>query len=177
MSKELTQKVIEAGIVPTQAVKQLKAWRQLPEDTLEGEREQVTQQELLGFVKDIEGLLEDSGELPELRETMPGLGARFASSSQDCVAAIIMPSQSMTINTRVLVDKLSPSSKFLIFKADVYTIAVTGIGNQVALGDGGVCEICEVTPLYSGEDVAFYRCCVQEVPEHAQMPELRQHGA
>lgn len=177
MSRELTQKVIEAGIIPAQAVKQLKAWRQLPEDTREEECQQVTQAELMGFVRDIEALLEEDGELPELRETMFDLGARFANSSQDCTAAVRTPNQSMTINTQVLVDKLSGSSQFLIFIADKFAPVITGVGNQIALRDGKVYEICEVTPLYNGEDVAFYRCHVQEVPEHAQMSELRQHGA
>lgn len=177
MSKELTQKVIEAGIVPAQAVKQLKAWRQLPADAPEEEQERMTQQELMGFVADIAGLLEEGNELPELRETVPGLDARFANSSQDCVVAVLMSPQNMTISTQVLVDKRSSSAWFLIFRADRCTLAVARVGNQIALGDDGVCEICEVTPLYSGEDMAFYMCRVQGVPEHAQMSELRQLGA
>jgi len=171
MSKELIQKVIEAGIVPRQAIKQLKAWRQLPEDITEDERQRATQQQLISFVHEIGDLLDEDKELPELRETMLDLDARFKNKGCDCAVVINIPVQNLVINTRVLVD-----GAFFIFQADKYGDVVAAVGNQVSVGDGKVYEIWEGTPLYKGEHIAFYRCHMQEVPYCAQMPELRQFG-
>jgi uncharacterized protein YydD (DUF2326 family) len=103
---------------------------------------------------------------------MLDLAARFNSKSEDCMVLIDMASQRLSINTRVLVD----GSQFLIFKCDKHGDLATHLGNQVALRDGRVCEVTETTPLYSGEDLAFYRCSVQEVPKYAQMSELWQRS-
>ena len=169
MRKELTQKIIEAGIVPVHAVKQLKAWRQLPEDISEEEQRQVTQQQLMEFVRDIGELLEEQGELPELRETMFDIDRRFDERAQACMVVVAMPVQNIVINTSVLIDEADCS----IFKADRYGEICARTGNQVFLKGGEVVEVMEAAPLYKGGDVAFYRCRVQEVPDHAKMPELR----
>jgi hypothetical protein len=169
MSKELTQKIIEAGIVPTHAIKQLKAWKQLPEDTPEEEKQRVTQQQLMEFVRDIGSLLEERGELPELRETMFDIDSRFNELGQDCVVVVDMPVQNLVINTRVLIDKAA----CLIFKQDMYGEICARVANQVALKDGKVYEIIGVNMLYREEEIAYYRCSTQGVPDHAKMPELR----
>jgi hypothetical protein len=172
MSKELTRKIIEAGIVPEQAVKQLKAWRQLPEDTPEEEQQQITQDLVMDFVKRIAELIDADGELPELRETMPGLDARFESKSEPCVVVLDMPVQKLSFNTQVLVD----GPNFLIFRADKWGDLAANVGGQVALNDGKVHNVCETTPLYIGERVVFYRCRTVEVPKYAQMSELWQRS-
>lgn len=173
MSKELTQKIIEAGIVPEQAVKQLKAWKQLSDDVPEAEQERVTQELVMDFVGRIAELLEEDGELPELRETMPGLGARFDNKSEDCMVVLDLPVQKMSFNTRVLVD----GPDFLVFKADKWGDLAANVGGQIALRGGKVCDVYEATPLYTGTVVAFYRCKVVEVPRYAQMPELRKFSS
>lgn len=172
MSNELTRKIIEAGIVPAHAVKQLKAWRQLPEDTPEEEQQEATQQQLMEFVQEIGDLLEEDSEVPELRETMPEIDALFDIKSRDCVVAVNMTPQTMTINIRAMTDRLD----CLIFKADRYGELAARVGNQASIGDGKVYEIIEISPLYHGKDVSFYRCRVQEVPDYAQMREMRQLG-
>jgi hypothetical protein len=172
MGRELTQKIIEAGIVPEQAVKQLKAWRQLPEDTPEEEQQQITQDLVMDFVERIAELIDAEGELPELRETMPGLEARFESKSEECMIVLDLPVQRMCFNTRVLVD----GPNFLIFRADKWGDLAANVTGQVALRDGKVHDVCESTPLYEGEKVVFYRCKTQEVPKYAQMRELWRHS-
>jgi hypothetical protein len=172
MSNELTRKIIEAGIVPAHAVKQLKAWRQLPADMPEEEKQEATQQQLMEFVGEIGELLEESTEVPELRETIPGIDALFEVQSKDCTVVVNMAPQSMTLNIRAMTDRLD----CLIFKADRYGEMAARIGNQASLGDGKVYEITEIAPLYHGKEVSFYRCRVQEVPDYAQMSEMRQLG-
>ena len=176
MSKALMQKVIEAGIVPVHAVKQMKAWRQLSDDVPEIEQRQVTQQQLLDFVQDIENLLDAGGELPELRETIPGIEAAFKSKRQPCVVIVSVGRQTVSISSEALVEGAKQGSpSCLIFRADIEGgERVARVGNQVWLGGVDVFEVTETTPLYRGETVSFYRCKVQGVPEHAQMSELRQ---
>lgn len=172
MSNELTRKIIEAGIVPAHAVKQLKAWKQLPADMPEEAKQEVTQQQLMEFVGEIGALLEEDTEVPELRETMPGIDYLFEVNSRDCTVVVALPHQSMVINIPAMIDRLD----CLIFKADRYGELAARIGNQTTLGDGKVQEITEIAPLYHDKDVSFYRCRVQEVPEYAQVSELRQLG-
>lgn len=172
MSKALLQKVIEAGLVPEQAVKQLKGWKQLPDDMPEGEAIPLTTQEATGLAQEIGGLLENAGELPELRETQPGLEAAFDAKKQDCIVSVV--GAGTTLNLPVLVEELATGlPSCVIFSAARYGWLAARVGNQLSLGDGTVYEVTEATPLYRGEDVAFCRCSVQEVPDHAQVPELR----
>jgi hypothetical protein len=173
MSKELMQKIIEAGIVPAQAVEQLKAWKQVSDDLPDGALQNLTPQQFTGLVRGIEDLLENADELPELRETQPGLEARFEDKKQDCVV-VVAGSATTTLNIPALADKHATSIlSCVVFRADQYGWLAARVGNQLSLGDGNVYETTEATPLYQGEDVVFYRCDVQEVPDHAQMPELR----
>lgn len=172
MGKELMQKIIEAGIVPTQAVEQLKAWKQLPDEVTARPRQNMTDKQFTGLVQEIEDLLENAGELPELRETQPGLEAVFEAKKQDCTV-VVTGAASTTLNIPVLVEKHAAGLFCAIFEAARYGWLAARVGNQLSLGDGNAYEVTEATPLYRGEDVAFYRCNVQEVPDHAQMPELR----
>lgn len=174
MRKELVQKIVESGIVPIHAVKQLKSWKQLSPDITEDEQYRVTHQGLLDFVHDIESLLESDGELPELRETVPGIESAFSSKSQACTVVVNTAHQTLAINTRALAEGLAPDMpSYYIFKADGYGEAVSRPGNQIWSGGDRVYEVTESTPLYCGEEVSFYRCAVQEVPRYAQVPELR----
>jgi hypothetical protein len=66
---ELTKKVIEAGLVPSQSIRLLKMWRCLPESLPEGEAEEKTQEELIHFVQQIEALLDEERGMTEMRET------------------------------------------------------------------------------------------------------------
>lgn len=172
MSKELTRKVIEAGIVPAHAVKQLKAWRCLPDDMPEEEKQEATQQQLMEFVAEIGDLLEEDSEVPELRETMPEIDTLFDVKSRDCTVVVNMTPQCLTLNIRAMTDRLN----CLIFRADRYGEMAARVGNQAAIGDGRVFEIIEISPLYHDKEISFYRCRVQEVPDYAQMPEMRQLG-
>ncbi len=174
MSKELMQKIVEAGIVPTEAVKQLKIWKQVPDDISDEEQPNPTQQQLIDYVQSIAGLLESDGELPELRETQPGLEAVFEAKKQDCLVVAALDLQTMSLSTQVLVARHATDIlSCIVFRADQHGALVARTGNQVSLDGSLVYEITEATPLYRGEEVAFYRCSVQEVPRHAQMPALR----
>lgn len=173
MSKELTQKLVEAGIVPTQAVRQLKTWRQLSEEVQEVPDVLEPVDSVVG---DIRSLLEKEGELPELRETVPGLDGVFADKKQLCAVACGAARQTAVLNLPTLVGAVVDEvPESVVFQADTYGAAAARVGNQIACS-GKVFEITETAPLYRGEAVSFYRCRVQEVPENAQMPVLRGVG-
>ena len=173
MSKELTQKLVEAGVVPTQAVRQLKTWRQLSEEVPEVSGIQGPVDSVVG---DIKSLLEREGEMPELRETVPGLDGVFADKKQDCAVALNAARQTVVLNLPALVGTVVDDvPESIVFQADTYGTAAARAGNQLVCS-GKVFEITETTPLYRGETVSFYRCRVQEVPENAQMPMLRGVG-
>ena len=109
-----------------------------------------------------------------MRETVPGLESAFSGRSQPCVVALVVGRQTLTININALVEGVnSEAPAYFIFKADGGGSPASRVGNQICLGGGKIYEITEATPLYCGEVVAFYKCSVQEVPENAQMPELR----
>lgn len=169
MSSELTRKVIEAGIVPAQAVKQLKAWRMLPEDLPEEAKAAATEQELLGFVEEIGTLLEKDQELPEMRETMMDLPRQFLSAKQATVVVYIGSAggQRVTIDVAYVEDTMG---RYIFANTPPQGEVIARVGNQIRVG-GGVFEITEVEPLYHGEtrDPAYYRCAVQGVPPHAEM--------
>ena len=173
MKKELMQMIAEAGIVPPQAVHQLKSWKQLSVDVPE-EGRPLSREDLVSLLCDLERLLEKHGELPELRETSPGLEAAFSGRSQSCVVALDAGRQTLTIDTSVLVEGVNAEvPAYFIFKAAVGGLPASRVGNQICLGGDKIYEITEASPLYCGEAVSFYKCSVQEVPENAQMSELR----
>lgn len=173
MSKELTQKLVEAGVVPTQAVRQLKTWRQLSDDVPESSE---VRRQMDSVVGDIRSLLEQEGEMPELRETVPGLDSVFADKKQDCAVALNAARQTVVLKLPVLVGTVVDAvPESIVFQADTYGTAAARVGNQIVCS-GKVFEITETTPLYRGEAVSFYRCRVQEVPENAQVPMLRGVG-
>lgn len=169
MSDELTRKVIEAGIIPSQAVKQLKAWRMIPDDAPEEEKAAVTEEQLLGFVKEIEDLLEEGQEMPEMRETMLDLPRQFLSAKIAQVVVRMEGRQNLNLDVQYVEDAMG---RYILENAPKYGELAARVGNQVRFKeDGGVFEITEVEPLYHGEtrEPGYYRCAVQGVPPHAQM--------
>jgi hypothetical protein len=171
MSDELTRKVIEAGIIPAQAVKQMKAWKMLPDDMPEEEKAAATEEELLGFVKEIDELLEKSEEMPEMRETMLDAHVQFAKGEAKHIRILSdMGGQQMTVELRYVTDSMG---RYIIENVVPYAETVARVGSQFRIGEG-VFEITEVEALYHGEtrEPRFYRCAVQGVPPHAQMRDL-----
>lgn len=171
MSDELTRKVIEAGIVPAQAVKQLKAWKMLPEDMPEEEKAAATEQELLGFVKEIGTLLEEDQEMPELRETMLDANSRFVRGEARHARFLSdLDGGQMTVELRYVEDAMG---RYIVENVVPHSETVMRVGSQFRKGEG-VFEITEVEPLYHGEtrEPRYYRCAVQGVPPHAQMRDV-----
>ena len=170
MSDELTRKVIEAGIIPAQAVKQLKAWRMIPDDAPEEEKAATTEEQLLGFVREIDDLLERDQELPEMRETMLDLPRQFLVGANRATVVIQTGSsagQRLIIDVPYIKDAMG---RYIFSNNPPQGEAVARVGNQFKIGDN-VFEIIEVEALYHGEtrEPRFYRCAVQGVPPHAQM--------
>lgn len=66
--KELTEKVVRAGIVDKSTVNLMKMWGMVDE-SVDLEKIAKTKEELTALVEEISRLLEKEGEVPELRET------------------------------------------------------------------------------------------------------------
>lgn len=66
---KLTEKLLETGVIPEQAVKLLKLWNstfaELPDDI----KQAKTQEELMQLVDEMAEIIENEEEVPELRET------------------------------------------------------------------------------------------------------------
>lgn len=170
MSKKLTEKMIEIGAVPPQAVEQMKAWKCISTDEItEGDK---AHQDLNEAVKELAGILdEEDGEIPELRETIPGLAALFDTQSVKCAVAVPLSNRpAWLFNTEIVRGRAGS----LIFKSTKCGMDAAQVGNQVTLFENRVFEIVEVSPLYLEDKVSFYMCNVQEVPTYAQVPEMRQ---
>jgi len=160
MSKKLTQKVIEAGIIPAHAVKLLKHWRCVDEDLPDGAAE-VTQQQLLEFVDEIAELLEVESEIPEIRETDLTLRKQLEHSDKRCTAENI------------------PDDVFscpAVMDAAGYLVISWVHSDRIYVGcfvhyDGKCYRIQEISLVYSGEEPEFLRMVVEEV-EDAEVPRL-----
>lgn len=165
MNKELMAKVIEAGIVPAQAVKLMKRWQALPEDLPEGAKQEQTEDQLLELVREIATLLEETSELPEMKETMPDVARQFESLCQDMTFRIIRRDRRsyITVELQVMQDSMG----CLILSQETWEEkAAAEVGNLVQKDDAWY-QIMEVAPLYVAEDPLYMRCAIREVPNAA----------
>lgn len=178
MTKELTKKVIEAGIVPAQAVKLMKMWKILDEDLPDGAKQEQTENELLEFVSQIGQLLEQTETLPEMKETMLGVTARtFDLKAESCTVILMNYTKA---EGSVLVRLIEDSQGCYIFKQETREeIQATKMGN-VVWHQGTAMLIIDVLPMYWGDTVQFMRCATRGLdPEmkevlRAEMSRLRE---
>jgi hypothetical protein len=162
MKRELVQKVIEAGIVPEQAVKLMKHWRMLDEDLPAVERQSQTEQQLLAFVAEIAGLMEEDSEMPEMRETLLDMTeATFNTLSQHC--SVLVRKWERYVRTETLAVK--DAHGCYIFKNDTPQGAEAAAVGNVVIHEKDYYWITAVSPVYWGERLMFFRCSVREVPE------------
>jgi hypothetical protein len=66
---KLTEKLLEAGVIPEQTVKLLKLWNSTFEELPDEIKQVKTQEELLAIVDEMARIIEAEEEVPELRET------------------------------------------------------------------------------------------------------------
>jgi hypothetical protein len=175
MSKRLRQLVIDAGIVPAQAVRLMKMWKLLEEDESQWDsaKQERTENELLDFVSEISRLLEDERELPEMKET--ALDVDDVLFKNDAFRVIVTGQDGYMQSAQALLQK---DGCFIFERAGIDPF-MTQVGNQIHHVVAGeveetTVEIIQVMPLYVGEAHKYTRCRVQEVPKHAAVPVLQQ---
>jgi hypothetical protein len=162
MKRKLIQKVIEAGVVPSQAVKLMKHWRMLDEDLPDHEKQSQTEQQLLAFVAEIAGLMEESSEMPEMRETLLDMTeATFNTLAQHCSVLV----RRWERYTRTETFAVKDAHNCYVFKNDTPQGAEQACVGNVIIHDKGRYWITAVSPIYWGERLMFLRCSVREVPE------------
>jgi len=173
MNKELLAKVIEAGIVPAQAVKLMKRWQALPEDLPEEALKEQTEEQLLELVQEISELLEETAELPEMKETMPDVARQFESMSRELTFRVIKRDRRnyITVEVQVLTDSMG----CLILSQDTWEEKAAAVMGNLVLMDDTWHQIIEVAPLYVEEEPRFMRCAIREVP-NAALSYLREAG-
>jgi len=163
MSKELSRKVIEAGLVPQQAVRLLKMWGCVDHDMPEAELQEQTQQQLLAFVEEIGELLELEGEIPEIKETDLDL-LNLWEAAQPRQVKYDFSGQLLTVTLPSVRDR---AGGFVFKRGHDQVGAVVRPGGQITSEGGKVFEIVQVEPRYIKDDAAFLVCQVQEVPSDA----------
>jgi hypothetical protein len=164
MSKELQRKVIEAGIVPTQAVRLLQMWRSLPEDLPVEEQEEKTQQQLLELVNDIGDLLEQDEEIPEMRETDFELDTVWDQSARTVQLVYRMGLQNLDVRHPAARTR---QGGFFFRYLHPNMEVVLRPGTQIHTQEKETFEITQVSPRYVEDQLRYLVCEVQEVPEHA----------
>jgi hypothetical protein len=86
--RELTKKVVQAGLVEKNTIELFKRWGMLDPDFDAEPVEDATREQLLNLVNDIAQLLEEEGEVPELRESDMELEVLFNTQSVPVLAHI-----------------------------------------------------------------------------------------
>ena len=152
--KALTKKVVEAGLVPAQVLRLMKLWRCVPEELHSASVEELTQEELLRFVEQISMLIEESSELPEMKETE--LDLQYLVEGDPRVVHAFTPDGD-TIEMTVGITR----SGQLVFPvaAGRTQEMICRRGNGLRIKDALV-MITHVEPRYVGEELRFYLCDV-----------------
>lgn len=175
MGKELLQKAIEAGIVPAQSVKLMQMWRSLPDDLPEADRVERTQQQVLELVGELEELLEQDQEIPELRETELDLDVAWE-KAQTVQLTYRMRQQHLVV--RLPAGRTRQSGFFFRYVHQNQEVMIRP-GGQIRDRNNEVFEITQVSPRYVEDALRYLVCDVQEVPSHAvvrSVPEVGPKG-
>ena len=161
--KELTKKVVEAGLVDESTLKLMKMWGMVDEE-VDLSKIAETKEELTALVDDIASLLEQEGEVPELRETNRNLEEIMS----DPVQATVDLRNGSTYQALVGLDR----SGRVVFRRAHGSVApedeCAKPGVLVRL-HGRVSEIVSAEPRYEGDELKYYVCEVQS----ATVPTVR----
>lgn len=174
MSRELQRKAIEAGIIPAGAVRLFKMWRSMPEDMPEDIRVARTQEELLGVIGELEELLEQDQEIPEMRETELELDAIWEQSARTVQIVYRMDVQNLSV--RHPAARTRQGGFFFRYLHPSMEMVVRP-GTQITTQENEVFEVTQVSPRYVEEQVRYLVCDVQEVPNHAVVRAVPEIGS
>jgi hypothetical protein len=161
--KELTKKVVEAGLVDQSTLKLMKMWGMVDEE-VDGTKIAETKEELTALVDDIAKLLEQDGEVPELRET----DLELEEVMKQPVEVKVDLRDGSTYTALVGVDR---TGHIIFRRADGATAPEDACANPGVLVhiNGRVEEIVSAEPRYEGDKLKYYVCEVQS----ATLPAVR----
>lgn len=158
--RKLTDKVVEAGIIPENALKLMKMWgvqEDLP-DFLE--KKDHTYAQLLRMVEEIGELLEEKSEVPELKETDLDLERIFKADAEMAMVSVFIGSSYVDIYMLVAQDR---AGRFIFSREHTKQDNIAVPGNKIKL-DNVVYEIFEVETRYKADEPTFDVCTCKEVP-------------
>jgi len=161
--KELTKKVVEAGLVDQSTLKLMKMWGMVDEE-LDGTKVAQTKEELQALVDDIANLLEEDGEVPELRET----DLELEEVMKEPVEATVDTRDGTTYQAYVGLDRIGR----VIFKRAAGPVAPEDMCAKPGVlvhVHGRALEIMAAEPRYSGDELKYYVCEVRD----AALPAVR----
>lgn len=163
--RELSVKLIEAGVIPKQAIQLMKLWRSLPEDLPEDERIAQTEEELLKMVMEIETIMEKNDEMSVMKETDLDLDKLII---EEIEIQTVVGAQNLLVS---ILGGRTRDGKFVINSG-----RASGSTRQAELAArrGNVVEyhgkshmILNVEPRYVGDDLEYYVCTVEK--KHADL--------
>lgn len=158
--KELTKKVMQAGLVTESTARLMNMWGMVDMPEKVGE----TEGELIDLVEQIGELLEQNGEIPEMRETAPELDRLF-DTSRVKVRVEVQP-EGFSVDTEVVFDRAGR----IVFRKSLAggeradPIDLAARPGQIVQEGGRKWEIFHVEPRFRGEDPVYLVC---EVRPHA----------
>lgn len=161
--KDLTKKVVEAGLVDESTLKLMKMWGMVDEE-VDGTKIAGTKEELTALVDDIAKLLEEEGEVPELRETDLDLEEVM----KEPVEALVDLRDGNTYKAYVGLDRTGR----VIFRraagheAPEDACAKPGVLIHI---HGRAQEVMTAEPRYHGDELRYYVCEVRD----AALPAVR----
>ena len=163
--KKLTQKVIEAGLVPRHTLELMKYWQLVPHDATEADMEDADMDKMFGIVEELAQLLEEDQEIPEIKETRLDIGNSFeARKGRAVLYADTTPSRSR-LDLEISRDRLG---NFIIPNVDRAIELYARPGTRIVWLESEY-DVTEVLPNYEDTSLTYYVCHVQEVPEHARI--------
>jgi len=167
MSSELVKKVVEAGIVPAQAVELMQMWKCLDDDLPDVEKQKQTEEKIMKFVQEIADLLYEN-EIPEMRETMPGIDQVFRAQANAATFRFRTP---VGWDNEVMLLAMEDALGYLlVWVKDDITFEALQVGSFVKWKDAWN-QIINVMPMYTGREVRFMKCELRSVPS-AEVPSL-----
>lgn len=169
--RELTKKVVQAGLVEKNTLELFRKWGMLDPDFDAEPLKDPTQEQLLELVDDIAELLEEEGEVPEIRESDMELEVLFEKQSVPVLAYI---GGDKYVRTRVVFNRTGHAvfrKSAAIDGIDEVDLAARPGMHFVQDGESGSqysepakFEILSVEPRFRGKDPVYLVCDVLHHP-------------
>lgn len=159
--RKLTDKVIEAGIIPENAVKLMKMWgihEDLPDFV---EKKDRTYEQLLQMIEEVGALLEEKSEVPEIKETDLDIEKLFKDGAEMLPVSVFVGGRYVDIYMMVAKDR---AGRFIFSRTYTKRAGDIAVAGTRIKKDEKVYEVFEVETRYKADEPMFDVCTVKEVP-------------